>query len=50
MHHCALTFISADGAWVIQVKGDATVDEVFAEIDKLLESSVSKKTEKVSSA
>jgi adenylate kinase len=33
-----------------KVKGDATVDEVFAEIDKLLESSVSKKTEKVSSA
>lgn len=35
---------------VIKVKGDAKVDEVFAEIDKLLESSLAKKAEKVSSA
>ena len=37
-------------ALVIQVKGDAKVDEVFAEIDKLLDSSLAKKTENVASA
>jgi hypothetical protein len=32
------------------VKGDATVDAVFAEIDKQLSSILEKKTEKVASA
>lgn len=32
---------------VIQVKGDTTVEDVFGEIDKLLTSSLDKKTEMV---
>ncbi|GJN12653.1 hypothetical protein PR202_ga30948 [Eleusine coracana subsp. coracana] len=35
---------------IVKVKGDVTVDEVFAEIDKLLDSSLAKKAEKVASA
>ncbi|KAJ1266852.1 hypothetical protein BS78_07G010900 [Paspalum vaginatum] len=35
---------------IVKVKGDATVDEVFAEIDKLLGSSLQKKTEMVASS
>ncbi|TVU43751.1 hypothetical protein EJB05_10242 [Eragrostis curvula] len=31
---------------IVKVKGDTTVDEVFAQIDKLLESSLAKKAEK----
>ncbi|KAL6856944.1 hypothetical protein ACP4OV_018326 [Aristida adscensionis] len=35
---------------IAEVKGDTTVDDVFAEINKLLDSSLDKKTETVSSA
>ncbi|CAO2200252.1 unnamed protein product [Urochloa humidicola] len=35
---------------IVKVKGDATVDDVFSEINKLLSSSLEKKTESVASA
>ncbi|XP_062196571.1 adenylate kinase, chloroplastic-like [Phragmites australis] len=35
---------------IVKVKGDATVEDVFAEIDKLLDSSLDKKTEMLASA
>lgn len=35
---------------VIQVKGDSTVEDVFGEINKLLASSLDKKTETVASS
>jgi adenylate kinase len=35
---------------IVEVKGDALVDDVFAEIDKQLTSSLDKKTEMVASA